>query len=113
MHRVLEAFFSPHAFRQSLPDVWAGFQINIKLMVVAEILVLVIALGIAIVRGLPGRPAGPLRVLAVVYTDFFRGTPLIIVAFMIGLGVAALRIHPLSYQTNSAHGVPALPLAYT
>ncbi len=76
MRRVLDAFFSPHAFRQSLPDVWAGFQLNIKLMVVAEILVLALALGIAIVRGLPGRPAGPLRALAVVYTDFFRGTPL-------------------------------------
>src|SRR5437016_2891725 len=25
MHRVLEAFFSPHAFRQVLPDVWNGF----------------------------------------------------------------------------------------
>ncbi len=113
MHRVLEAFFSPHAFRQSLPDVWAGFQINIKLMVVAEILVLVIALGIAIVRGLPGRPAGPLRVLAVVYTDFFRGTPLIIVAFMIGLGVPGLRIHPISYQSNFVYGVTALTLVYT
>src|SRR6266508_3313978 len=99
MHRVLEAFFSPHAFRQSLPDVWAGFQINIKLMVVAEILVLVIALGIAIVRGLPGRPAGPLRVLAV--------------AFMIGLGVPGLRIHPISYQSNFVYGVTALTLVYT
>ncbi len=113
MRRVLDAFFSPHAFRQSLPDVWAGFQLNIKLMVVAEILVLALALGIAIVRGLPGRPAGPLRALAVVYTDFFRGTPLIIVAFMIGLGVPGLRIHTISYQSNFVYGVAALTLVYT
>src|SRR6266540_1550459 len=82
-------------------------------MVVAEILVLVLALGIAIVRGLPGRPAGPLRALAVVYTDFFRGTPLIIVAFMIGLGVPGLRIHTISYQSNFVYGVTALTLVYT
>src|SRR6266540_54257 len=82
-------------------------------MVVAEILVLVLALAIAIVRGLPGRPAGPLRALAVVYTDFFRGTPLIIVAFMIGLGVPGLRIHTISYQSNFVYGVTALTLVYT
>ena len=40
MHRFLEAFFSPHAFRQVFPDVWNGFQTNIRMMVVAELLVL-------------------------------------------------------------------------
>jgi hypothetical protein len=35
MHRFFEAFFSPHAFRQVFPDVWNGFQTNIRMMVVA------------------------------------------------------------------------------
>src|SRR5947199_58380 len=43
------------------------------MMVIAEVLVLVFALLIAIVRGLPGRGAKPLRGLAIAYTDFFRG----------------------------------------
>src|SRR5438128_2197785 len=60
MHRFLEAFFSPHAFRQVFPDVWNGFQTNIRMMVVAELLVLAFALLIAVVRGLPGRGAWPL-----------------------------------------------------
>src|SRR2546422_803139 len=77
MHQVFEKFFNPHSFRQAVPDVWAGFQLNIKMMVVAELLVLALALAIAIVRGLPGRAAWPLRALAVVYTDAFRGTPLL------------------------------------
>ncbi len=54
-----------------------------------------------------------MRALAVVYTDFFRGTPLIIVAFMIGLGVPGLRIHTISYQSNFVYGVTALTLVYT
>ena len=94
MHQVLHTFFSPHNFRVALPEVWAGFQVNLKLMVVAEVLVLVLALAVAIVRGLPGRGAKPLRALMIVYTDFFRGTPLILVAFVVGFGLPGAQ-HPL------------------
>ena len=113
MHRFLEAFFSPHAFRQVFPDVWNGFQTNIRMMVVAELLVLAFALAIAVVRGLPGRGAWPLRALAVVYTDTFRGTPLILVALMIGLGIPGLGIRGVSDRSNFVYGVAALTLVYT
>ena len=75
LHRVLQLFFSPQGFRVALPDVWAGFQVNLKMMVVSEALVLVFALGIAVVRGLPGRGLAPARALAIVYTDVFPGRP--------------------------------------
>src|ERR671934_2607974 len=113
MHRFLEAFFSPHAFRQVFPDVWNGFQTNIRMMVVAELLVLAFALAVAIVRGLPGRGAWPLRALAVVYTDTFRGTPLILVALMIALGLPGLGIRVISTQSNFVYGVAALAVVYT
>jgi len=113
MHRFLEAFFSPHAFRQVFPDVWNGFQTNIRMMVVAELLVLALALGIAVVRGLPGRGAWPLRALAVIYTDTFRGTPLILVALMIALGLPGLNIRVISTQSTFVYGVAALTLVYT
>ena len=113
MHEVLQKFFSPHAFRVSLPDVWTGFQLNLKLMVIAEVLVLVLALAIAVVRGLPGRGATPLRALAIVYTDVFRGTPLILVAFLVGFGLPGLNIKGLSTLSNFTYGVIALTLVYT
>jgi polar amino acid transport system permease protein len=98
---------------QSLPDIWAGFQLNIKMMLIAETLVLVLALLIAIVRGLPGRGAKPFRGLAIVYTDFFRGTPLILVAFMLGLGIPGLEIHGLSGYSAIVYGIAALTLVYS
>jgi polar amino acid transport system permease protein len=113
MHQVLRIFFSPHDFRDSLPNIWAGFQVNLKLMVVAEALVLVFALAIAVIRGLPGRGARPLRALAIVYTDFFRGTPLILVAFLVGFGLPGLSIHFISNRSNFVYGVMALTLVYT
>ncbi len=113
MHEVLQKFFSPHAFRVALPDVWQGFQLNLELMVVAEILVLVLALAIAVVRGLPGRGAAPFRALAIAYTDIFRGTPLILVAFLVGFGFPGLNIRGLSTLSNFQYGVIALTLVYT
>ena len=113
MHEVLRIFFSPHDFRDAFPNIWAGFQVNLKLMVVAEALVLVFALAIAVIRGLPGRGARPLRALAIVYTDFFRGTPLILVAFLVGFGLPGLNIHFVSSRSNFVYGVTALTLVYT
>src|ERR1700751_797936 len=81
-------------------------------MLVAEALVLVLALLLAIVRGLPGRPAFPLRAAAVVYNDFFRGPPLILVLLIVQ-GFATLNYLGLSSGTLFRTGVIALTLVYT
>jgi polar amino acid transport system permease protein len=112
-HQVIHAFFNLHSFTLAMPDVWAGFQVNLKMMVIAEGLVLVLALAIAIVRGLPGRGAKPLRALAIVYTDFFRGTPIIIVAFIVGFGLPGLQIGFVSRLSFVTYGIIALTLVYT
>jgi polar amino acid transport system permease protein len=109
----LHTFFSPLDFLRAVPQVWDGFQTNIKMMVVAEALVLVFALGVAIVRGLPGPVAIPFRVLAVVYTDFFRGVPIILIIFMIVGGLPALNLAVVSDLSLFTSGVLALTLVYT
>ena len=113
LHQVLHAFFNPHSFTLALPDVWAGFQVNLRMMFIAEALVLVLALMVAIVRGLPGRGAKPLRALAIAYTDFFRGTPIIIVAFIVGFGLPGLQIGFISNRSFTVYGIIALTLVYT
>jgi len=113
MGKFLHAFFSPLGLRRAVPQVWDGFQTNIKLMVIAEILVLVLALVVAIVRGLPGRWSLPLRGLAVAYTDFFRGTPLILVAFVIAFGLPSLKLAVVYSQSLFVYGVASLTLIYT
>ena len=113
MGRFLHAFFSPLGLRRAVPQVWDGFQTNIKLMVIAEVLVLVLALVVAVVRGLPGRASLPFRVLAIAYTDFFRGTPLILVAFIIGFGIPGLQLGYISSRPVIWYGITALTLVYT
>ncbi len=112
MGHFLHEFFSPLDFLRVVPQVWNGFQLNIELMVVAEALVLVLALMLAIVRGVPGRAALPFRAVAIAYTDFFRGTPLLLVLFLVQ-GFATLNYAGLSSQSLFRNGVIALTLVYT
>jgi polar amino acid transport system permease protein len=112
-HQVIHAFFNPHSYTLAMPDVWSGFQLNLRMMGIAEVLVLVLALGIAIVRGLPGPAARPLRALAIGYADFFRGTPIIIVAFLVGFGLPGLQLGFISNQSFTTYGIIALTLVYT
>ncbi|HET8528453.1 MAG TPA: amino acid ABC transporter permease [Gaiellaceae bacterium] len=113
LRQVLHAFFNPHSYTLAMPDVWAGFQVNLRMMAIAEVLVLVLALGIAIVRGLPGPAARPLRALAIAYADFFRGTPIIIVAFLVGFGLPGLQLGYISNRSFTTYGIIALTLVYT
>jgi len=99
LHQVLHAFFNLHSYTLAMPDVWAGFQLNLRMMVIAEVLVLVFALAIAVVRGLPGPEARLLRALAIAYADFFRGTPIILVAFLVGFGLPGLQLGYISNRS--------------
>lgn len=112
MGQFLHEFFSPLGFLRATPQIWTGFQVNLKVMFVAEGFVLVLALFLAVVRGLPGRAALPLRAAAILYTDIFRGTPLILVLFMVQ-GFATLNYFGLSSGSLFTSAVIALTLVYT
>lgn len=73
-----------------------GFIWNVKLFIVAEVLVLVWALFVAVVRQLPGRAFGPVRVIAIVYADVFRGIPTIIVIYLIVFGFPLAGVEPFA-----------------
>jgi polar amino acid transport system permease protein len=116
---VQERFFSWFHIRQALvgtvstPSVVGAFLLNIRMFTVAEVLILVLALVIAIVRGIPGPVFFPFRALAVAYTDLFRGVPLILVLYMIGFGVPGLDLRFFSSRSDITYGVTALVLVYS
>jgi len=90
-----------------------AFWLNIWLSVVCEVLVLVLALGVATLRLTRGPILRPFRALMIVYTDFARGVPLILLMLWIGLGVPALYIWPISYQSVVVYGGFVLVFTYT
>ena len=89
---VKQAFFSRHEFEEAFPDILSAFWTNVKIFLVAEVFILVFALAIAVLRSLPGPVFVPLRALAVVYVDLFRGVPTLLVIYILGFGVPALQL---------------------
>jgi len=109
---VRKAFFDRQLFTGSFPEIARAFLLNVRIFCIAEVVILVVALGIAVLRGLPGPVLFPFRLLAVVYTDLFRGIPTILVIYILGFGAPALQ---LSGVPNSPFfwGVVALVLVYS
>jgi polar amino acid transport system permease protein len=87
---VKQAFFNGQEFRDSFPDVAKKFVRNIEYFLIAEVFILAFALLLAVVRSLPGAVFFPLRVMAIVYTDVFRGLPLILIMYLLAFGVPSL-----------------------
>ncbi|MEV7802118.1 amino acid ABC transporter permease [Microbispora sp. NPDC088329] len=109
--RVRETFLSPEAFVAALPDVLRGFLLNIEIFLVAEAFILVVGLLVALVRGLRSPVFFPLRALAVLYTDVFRGIPTILLLYLVGFGVPALQLQGAPSDPVTL-GIIALVLSY-
>jgi polar amino acid transport system permease protein len=109
---VHQGFFSWHYFKATFPEIGRGFLLNCKIFSIAECLILPFALLIAVLRSLPGPVFFPLRALAIVYADFFRGVPTILVITILGLGVPGLEIAGVPTSTVF-WGIVALVLIYS
>jgi polar amino acid transport system permease protein len=66
--------------------------VNVRLFMIAEVLILVFGLVLAVMRSLGGPVFFPVRLLATVYVDLFRALPGILVIYMLGFGIPALGI---------------------
>jgi polar amino acid transport system permease protein len=109
---VKATFFSWPDARASFPSIWHAFwTYNVKLFLIGEVLILALALVVAVVRQSRAAALLPLRILAVIYTDLFRGIPTILLVFMLAFGMPALNLQGV---TNSLFfwGLVALVLSY-
>lgn len=111
-HEVRRTFFDWGEFKATLPEISRAFLLNVKIFCIAEVLILVVALVVAVIRSLPGPVFFPLRALAIVYADFFRGVPTILVIAILGFGAPALALKRVPTSTTF-WGIVALVLVYT
>jgi polar amino acid transport system permease protein len=109
---VKRSFFNREFFGESLEVIPEAFLLNVRIFLIAEAIILALALFLAILRGLPGPVFFPLRALAVAYADFFRGVPTILVIYILGFGAPALEISGIP-RDPLFWGVVALVLVYS
>jgi polar amino acid transport system permease protein len=109
---VRDTFFSWSAFKDSFPDVASAFWLDVKMFCVIEVAVLIVGLVIALVRTSSGAVLFPLRLLAALFVDVFRGVPVIILVYLVGFGIPALELSGLPSDPIILGGI-ALTLSYS
>lgn len=90
--RVRETFLSWPDARESFPQIRDAIWLNIKMFLIAEVCILVLAMLIALARVSRSPWLMPLRLIAVGYTDVVRGIPTILLVYLMAFGVPALEL---------------------
>ena len=109
---IKEAFFDGEIFADAFPKIVEKFRRNVFIFMVAEGLVLVLALVLAVLRSLTGPVFFPLRLLATVYIDLFRAVPTVLVIALLGYGAPALQLKGLP-ASKVFWAILALTLVYS
>jgi polar amino acid transport system permease protein len=109
---VRETFFSWSEFKNAFPEVLNGFWLDVKVFMVVEAAVLVIALVLALVRVNRSPGLFPVRLLATVWVDVFRGVPTVLLVYLVGFGIPALQLSGLPTDPVVLGGI-ALTLSYS
>ncbi|MFI5025591.1 MAG: amino acid ABC transporter permease [Solirubrobacterales bacterium] len=89
---VRESFFDWEVFKDSFPDVLEAFWLDVRVFMLVEVAVLILGLGVALVRLARGPALFPLRLMATVFVDVFRGIPTVLLVYLVGFGVPALAV---------------------
>jgi polar amino acid transport system permease protein len=109
---VKNFFFNRQIFVDSLPQILSKFRRNILYFCIAEVFVLALALLLAVMRSLPGPVFTPIRGMAIIYTDVFRGIPTILVVYLLAFGIPALQI-PGVPSSATVWAIVGLILSYS
>ncbi len=105
-----DAFFDPEIFRDSFPGILEAFWLDIRVFMIVEVVVLIVGLAVALVRTVDVPALFPLRILAVVYTDVFRGIPTILLVYLVGFGVPAIALGESADGSRPLEWLPTEPV---
>ncbi len=108
---VQNTFFNGDQFVESFPTLLEAFWLNVRIFLIAEPLILLIGLLVALARTLRSPIFLPIRVIATLYVDVFRGVPTILVIFLLGFGMPALQLQGVPSDAIF-WGTAALVLSY-
>lgn len=108
---VQETFFNGDQFVESFPTLLEAFWLNVRIFLIAEPIILIVGLLVALARTLRAPIFLPLRVISTLYVDIFRGVPTILVIFLLGFGMPALQLQGVPSDAIF-WGTAALILSY-
>ena len=107
---VREQFFDWDEFSDTFPDIAKAFWLDVRVFCIVEVVVLILGLVVALLRTVKAPALFPLRILAVVFTDVFRGIPVILLVYLIGFGVPALALGEAEDGSRPLDWLPTEPV---
>ncbi len=110
--RVRQSFFDGDIFRDSFPRLLEAFWLNIQIFLWSMPLIFLLSLLVAVTRLSRSPALFPARMLAIAYTDVFRGIPVILAIFLIGFGVPGL-FDSRTWSNPLIWGTVTLVLSYS
>ena len=108
---VKKSFFNADVFARTFPGLLDAFLLDVAIFAWSAPLIFVFGLLIALCRDVRSPALYPLRLFGIVYTDVFRGVPVILVIYLIGFGVPGLGL-PRPWNSPYIWGTVALVLTY-
>ena len=108
---VKRSFFNGEVFAKTFPGLLDAFVMNVAIFLWCAPIIAVLGLVIALCRDVRSPAFYPLRLFGAVYTDVFRGLPVILVIYLIGFGVPGLGL-PRPWNSPYIWGSLALVLVY-
>ncbi|PLW77915.1 amino acid ABC transporter permease [Cohaesibacter celericrescens] len=109
--KVKLSFFNWEVVVKTLPKLLNAFLLDIAIFAWSVPLIAVLGLAIALARDVRDPVLYPLRLFGALYTDVFRGVPVVLVVYLIGFGIPGLGL-PRPFNSPYIWGTVALVLTY-
>jgi len=110
--KVRQSFFNGEILLSTFPSLLNAFLLDIAIFLWSLPAIAILGLLIALSRDQKSPAMFPLRLLGIVYTDIFRGVPVILTVFLIGFGIPGLGL-PRPWNSPYIWGSLALILTYS
>ena len=110
--KVQKSFFNGAVLAKSFPRLLDAFKVNVMIFSWSAPSIAILGLLIALARGVRAPTLFPLRIFATIYTDVFRGVPVILTVYLIGFGIPGLGL-PRPWNSPYIWGSVALVLTYS
>ena len=110
--RVKASFFNWEVAAKTYPKLLEAFLLDVAIFLWCAPLIAVWGMVIAICRDVRNPALYPLRLFGAIYTDIFRGVPVILVVYLIGFGIPGLGL-PRPWNSPYIWGSLALILTYS
>lgn len=110
--RVQHSFFNGEVFARTFPRLLEAFLLDVAIFAWSVPMIAALGLAIALARDVRNPVLYPLRLFGAVYTDIFRGVPVVLVVYLIGFGIPGLGL-PRPWNSPYIWGTVALVLTYS